>query len=1360
MSKISHNIIFTIPFLVLLLFSYNLSGQDGINIRTKAYTTHDGLSDNVVTSITQDSKGFLWIGTQAGLNRFDGYSFIPFNSQNQDTDGFVNEMIFDLYSQDNTLWICASSGLWKYSQAEDIFEKQFPAEESLISPTVLFNRIFPGKDSTFWLMNDTLIIQASIVPEGEYYYKIDKKIKFEEKDITSRFNHIYLDQYDQIWVAANDALHSILLRNDMEAQYIGKKTIVIKEAVSRIIPIDENNFYIIHGNTQISTYNMHTRILEDLPDIEIPSDPFSSIDALVTDNKGGIWMNHILGQKVIAVNWGKGVHRYDLNKKQYSHHLIDSDLDVETLYENQVNRLFKDRSGCIWACTSGGLLKIDVLESNFKIFSPLAESIGPIFIDDSENIWIQLWNEGPRRYILEDNQFVDKTPEVLINQTRITALENLLSIFSPRNNVYWFCSGSGHGILEYFIDDKQDRFIQQYQVRDGLPVNNVNLIFNDSQQNIWAGTTNGIALYIKDNKSFLSKLNRSDSIFQFDYSITAIDQTDEDLWFGTQEGILIMHRKSGPSEIFNYPIVFSPGGGWIMSLKTQGDDILWIGTWNGLYKFDLSSESIEKIENKTFSTSTIAEIQIGNDGNLWLGTLSGLVRFNPNTLESNTFRPGEGIRINHINWRASDYDRNGNLYFGSIAGVVYFNPVQITKFAFPTEIAINRLLIENQTFNIVKISSGTTEQFDYILELPYKNNSLSFEFTGLSYLNQDMNKYSYRLSGLSDVWSLTDFRGRFINYSNLSPGDYVFEVAGSNHDGFWNPDPLKISIHIKQIFWKTKFAIGIYILIALGISTLIYFNTRARRRLNEELLHEKLERKKVEEINEIKLKFFTNISHEFRSPLTMIINPIEKLIDNEFREGARKEMERIRNNASRMLNLINQVLDFRKVTSQGIAPYFIKGNIETFVNKQVNHQKPVADSNNQTLIFKSSLKEKLFVFDKFILEKIISNLISNACKFSPSGSEIKILLQNSDQLDDSQIQESGILLDVLDKGKGIPEKYMDQVFDRFFQVDSDGSGSGIGLSLVKELVSTHQGRISVESKVGEGSIFRVYLPNLRYDASLEQSQLTAQETGEVEIYKSISENAVKNKLLLVDDDKELIEYIANEFSSAYTIFKAFDGKEALDIVHKIHPDIIVSDVNMPELNGWELCQTIRSEMDYSHIPIILLTVEDSDKSREQGYDCGADSHLEKPISLNVLHTRIQNILKKKENSRIKFQSALHIEPKEIATTSMDEQFIRKALDIVEKNIDNPDFNSEVFCREIAVSSTQLYKKLKSLIGLSSSEFIKDIRLKRATQLLKNQSHTISEVAYMCGFADPKYFSKCFKNKFGVSPKRYSKSNSG
>jgi len=1367
--RIISKILYHFGFSLILLFVLTgLRGQDDIAIAIKTYNTADGLSDNAVTAITQDSNCFLWIGTQSGLNRFDGYSFIRYSPGNQTSRVSDGEIIHDLHFQNNTLWICTDKRLMTYHSAEDIFiEQHFPGSY-LENPATVFTRIFPGQDSLFWLMNDSILLRIVHEPDLENKYRVDKRIVLEKNETRSRLNYMYEDQYNSLWIGTSDALHTISITDDAEVQVLDNRSIIFDEAVIKIAPVDENNLIITRADSHLLRMNIHTGMHEILPGLEIPSTTDLSLTDVIVDNHEGLWIAHA----------NAGVSRYDLNQKRFTSHFFDQLDNLDNLYENYVNRLFKDRSGSIWACTMGGLARIDVSENNLKVFSQFdfrtytstPGDISTIYVDSDRYIWLNHWLDGLFRFLDTGQSLEDHTPEILKRSSTKATLQRILDIFSPEEHIFWFCSGYGHGIFEYLIDDKQELLIKQFRMSDGLPCDSINLIFRDSERQIWVGTKGGLAKYNYERRTFTSRLNNSDSLYSYGLEISAIEQSKDDLWFGTEEGMLIRHPLSATNQ-WNNPKVYIPPGGWIFSMKFTGDNTLWLGTWNGLFKFNILDESWEKVEDEYLGNNSVSEIQYGIDGELWLGTLNGLVRFNPLTNESYAFSPGEGVRLNHVNYRASDQNSAGTLYFGTKGGLVYFHPDQMVQYSYPPRVKISRLLVDNLPVKIDQFISDENDIYDYQMVLPFDKNSISFEFIGLSYVKQDLNKYAYRLVGLNEDWYNTDFRNRFINYSNLSPGNYVFEVKASNYDGFWSPDILRVNVQIKQIFWKSKVAIVVYILFALIVSFLINLDIRSRRKLREALSREKFERKKIEEINELKLRFFTNVSHEIRSPLTMIINPIEKLLKIEFRSDAKKELGRIKTNATRLLNLVTQLLDYRKITLHGMSTFFIKGNIETFVSKQAQIRKQLAEHRNQTIIFKSELNEKLFVFDKYILEKIISNLISNACKFSPANSEITILLKDA-ELGNHQVPQNGITISVIDKGRGIPEKYLDKVFDRFFQVNSDGSGSGIGLSLVKELVLAHKGTIAVENNPDGGSHFKVFLPHMQPDrksATESEGPFRAESliglkrsagigTAPAERYINLPSAPINPKLLFIDDDKEILNYLEEEFEHTYTVFQAHDGKEGWNTIRKIHPDIVVCDIQMPEVNGWELCKSLKSDMEYSHIPVILLTVEDSDDSRERGYDCGADSYLEKPINLNLLHTRIQNILKAREKSRMKYQKAINIEPKEIASSSMDERFLKRALEIIENNIDNPDFNTEAFSKEIAVSNTQLYKKLKSLIGLSASEFIKDIRLKRAAQLLKNNSHTISEIAYMCGFADPKYFSKCFKNQFGISPKRYAYSN--
>lgn len=1340
-----------------------LHAQSNLKITTESYSAIDGLSDNFVSSIAQDQKGFLWIGTHAGLNRFDGYSFLPLKPSQENYKSFSEENIYNLLVDGENLWICSGTGIFTYNLETGSLRKNIFVDKYLNDLSPPFTNIYRGRDSLFWLVSDTIIVLTGPAQGTVNELEIYKQVILRDSGY-SKINDLYQGKFNDLWVGTSTALHSLLISNDLTKQYLSLESIYLNEPIEKIEPLDENNIWIIHSGNNISRINIHQNTLYTLDNLMEGFPPDASMIDIKSDNKGGIWIAGSI----------RGVHRYDVINSTYTHHLFDRLDKIEYIYENYVTRLFKDRSDCIWACTQGGLAKVSIIESNFRVFSDFEKNvyneppgdISTISIDSSGYIWASHWLDRPFRFRVEDNQFIDATPQVIKNhQNSNDLLQRIPAIFIHDKHRIWFCTSNGHGILEYYFDKNDERFLKQYLIKDGLPTDSVNFAFLDSRDNIWVGTTQGISLYDNDNRFFFSRINNSGKIFEINKHILCMEQTKSHLWFGSTDGSLIKYRITDNSDSDSNPEIINMLDDWIMSIKQSGDTILWLGTMDGLYKYKINSALYEKFEDENITNYSVAEIQIGKDGILWLGTLTGLVRMNPITSETHKFYAGSGVRINHINWRASAQDKEGSIYFGSKAGLIYFNPDNVTKYTKPPDLVISRFLVDNVSWPIEQFSTDD-QDFDYSIVLPFNNNNLSFEFNALSYLEQDKNQYQYRLSGLNELWNTVDYRGRLINYSNLSPGNYIFEVNASNYEGIWNQQPLKINILIKQVFWKSNMAILFYILFISAISYLLILELKMRKRLREDLLHEKFERKNIEKINELKLRFFTNITHEFRSPLTMIINPVDKLISGEFRPAVKKELYRIKENAGRVLSLINQILDFRKVTAKGLTPYFRKGDINIFLKRQLDRFR-ASNINNQQLIFKSNLKDGTYVFDSFILEKIVSNLISNASKFSSEGSKIVLSVKNA--LDEGS--REGILISVEDEGRGIPKEYLDKVFDRFFQIGKNEAGSGIGLSLVHELVKNHQGSISLESKINEGSCFNVFLPRIP-----EEEKMVQDSAGSMVLksFKALAASSPENKLkagslkksqllfkykiLVIEDDEELLEYLSEELNSLYVTYKASNGKDALDIIDRIHPDLIISDVIMPEMNGWDLCRKIKSDIKYSHIPVILLTVENSDLSRELGYDSGADSYLEKPISLNTLHKRIQNILKTRELARIKYQKTLSVEPTEIITTSMDEQFLKKALGIVEKNIDNPDFNNDAFCQELGVSSTQLYKKLKFLLGISGSEFIKDIRLKRAAQLLKSNNNNISEVAYMCGFSDPKYFSKCFKKQFGVNPKRYAKTN--
>ena len=1005
-----------IAFICHLFLSGFINAQTDLIISTESFSTGNGLSDNFVTSIVQDKKGFLYVGTWSGINRFDGYSFIPVKPVNDDFENFSEDVIHDLYSNDDNLWICSQSGFYNYNLLTGIFYKNNFQDTGLSYVSNSFTKIYPSRDSLFWLVRDTMIVLAGPGRKVRSDIFVYKKIILESAGSgPQRIIDLHEGVLNELWVGTSNALHCLKISNDTAIQYLSENSIFLDEPVEKIEPVNENNYWIIHSENKISKLNIHRKSLDSLRNLQTGFQGLTRIVDFEADNNGGIWI----------VNYNEGIHRYDLKTSTYSDHLFDRLDKIENLYENNITRLYKDHSGCIWACTRGGLAKISVVESSFNIFTGFKKKVnleppgdtGPLCFDQENYIWAHHWLDGPYRLEIKESGITDATPGLIKKYHSGSALKEIHGIFIPKKHSIWFCTLNGHGILEFYFDGTEERLVRQYKMKHGLPSDSINLAFRDSKNNIWVGTTKGIALFNPGKGTFISRINNSSELFEYKHNISAIEQSKSNLWFGTMDGFLIRHQITDGLTNDLKAKDFKLTRAWIMSIKQSGDSVLWLGTMSGLYKFDINSEKLEEILKEGQPFPSVAEIQIGKDGKLWLGTLTGMVRFDPVTRENHNFYAGNGISINHINWRSSALDSKGNIYFGTKAGIIYFDPENVIKYTHLPTVVISRFLVGNTPWPIEQFNSED-EKYEYSIDIPSNRSNLSFEFTALSYINQDKNQYLYRLSGLNDNWISADYRGRTINYTNLQPGHYTFEVKASNYEGIWNPTPLKINIKIKQVIWKSKLAILLYIVFISLITYIIILENRLRKKLKEELLLAKLERKNIEEINELKLHFFTNITHEFRSPLTMIINPVDKLIANEFRPAMKKELYRIKENTSRVLNLINQILDFRKVTVKGITPYFQKGDIEIFINKQISTYK-IANPNYHQLIFRSELADTNFVFDSFILEKIISNLISNAVKFSPAGEKIMIRLQDSSHVK-NQNQPEGIVLSVTDKGRGIP----------------------------------------------------------------------------------------------------------------------------------------------------------------------------------------------------------------------------------------------------------------------------------------------------------------------------------------------------
>lgn len=747
-----------------------------------------------------------------------------------------------------------------------------------------------------------------------------------------------------------------------------------------------------------------------------------------------------------------------------------------------------------------------------------------------------------------------------------------------------------------------------------------------------------------------------------------------------------------------------------------------------------------------FPTDIINSITEDKDGSLWLGTNIGLIRFYPaSNLKNSIFRlydKSNGLPDNQFLPRAVSQSNNGEIYFGTHHGYIHFYPDEINAFKRENDVFITDFKINSKS-----IESDIIPGYAKEVNVPGNYSNFTIEFSPMLYTAPDKVRYTYKLEGYDKEWQYSGAEKRFAYYTNLPPGKYHFKLKCTDEYGKWNNLTRELDINILPPIYMTWWAYCIYIILSIVIVAYIYRSAKQRIRLRTAMQIQKIEQEKTNEVNQAKLRFFTNITHELFTPITIISAAMEdsrNLIP-------KKDYEIISQNTNRLIRLIQQILEFRKAETGNLKLQVTKQDLSAFIAKNIESFQPLMKQKNISIEFISAEKEFQAFFDADKIDKILYNLLSNALKYNTEGAHVEVILTPVEDGKRAEIQ-------VKDNGKGLTERTMKNLFKRFYDGDFrkfNTSGTGIGLSLVKDLVVLHKGDIKVDNHPGEGVNFIINLPVNSDEFTTEECNENRQQSELAANYEQdLVENAENNEfnILIVEDNPDLVLLMKNILSRKYNVFTASNGKEAMKILKEQDIQLVVSDVMMPEMNGYELCEAIKNDIEYNHIPIILLTAKTSEEDVVEAYQSGADAYLKKPFSVNVLQARISNLLLAREKRIQKFKGQMVFKPQEIDYTTPDEEFIKQVMDCVYQHYSEPDFDQNKLADILGYSKSTLYRKLKSLTGMSTSNLIKDVRLKRAYELLNKKGGTrISDIAYMVGFNDPKYFGICFKKEFGVLP---------
>lgn len=1338
---------------------------------------NDGLSDNWVKCVYRDSRGFIWFGTNSGLDRYDGYKFEIFKHNASDSTSIADNAI-NVISEDKegNLWVGTRGGIsildnetYRFTIRNLVSSQPFSCQDITYITAIVTDQsgnILVGTHNGLFFIN--------------HENNSTRHILLDEQSCTSELNNITAITHDNsgsFWIGTNNGFifrfsHQL---NSIEKFESYKDASESGGIISRLF-VDKNDNLWIGDNNGLYLFNTETKLWNS--DFQKTSGFVFrklQITGIDQDNDGQIWVS----------TDGKGI--FIVNPADYSvNNLINLPYVSGSLCSNGTTSLLCDNSGIVWAGTSKK--GVDFYKRNVRKFmlyrnipndrnSLAFNDVDCITEDCKGNIWIGTNGGGLNCFDRKTSKFISYTANPSKKNTLSSNI--IVSLFEDSEKKIWI--GTYLGGLNCY-DPKTGKFsVYRHFDSDSTTISDDRIwdICEDSKRTLWIATlTNGLNRFDRATGRFL-RYNTENSPLCFNYiNSFEIDENDN-LWISSANGLIFFNPGQNRADCYyhNTDDSSSLSDNQVISTFKDSRGFFWVCTSNGLNLMDQATGKFRVFtESDGLPSASVLRILEDKHSDLWISTRNGISKLiivkqegsRPATFRFTNYSMSDGLQGKEFTETAALAASNGELWYGGPDGLNAFHPLEISVDTSVSKLVLtdfrifnkrikygdkinNRVLLEKPIFNTNKIV------------LKYKENSFTIDFVVLNYFNPEKNKYSYNLEGFDNKWITTEGNENFAAFSNLNNGNYTFKVRATNSDGIWNKDPVEIKIKVLPPFWKSWYAYLLYTLLILSLLAFLRYLILYRERLNMKIEQEQIEAQHVHEIDSLKIKFFTNISHEFRTPLTLILSPVEKLMNMWKGLPDEKYLKLIQQNAKRLLLMVNQLLDFRRLEVQGFGFNPSYGNIISFIGDVVASFDDLSEQKQVRLIFSSDMQELNALFDRDKIEKIMFNLLSNAFKFTDSDGTVRVSLlshKNNQKLKGSHA-DTRIEIKVEDTGIGIPADKLDKLFDYFYQVNSfsDYQGTGLGLALVKEFVKLHEGEVMVESEPGKGSCFTVILPVRTGSSNGDSHYMVSDKTGNI-IQPTLNEEQPENniekkcKIVIAEDNDDLRFYIKDNLQSRYDIFEASNGEEAMAIILKVIPDLIISDIVMPVMDGKELCRRVKSDKRTCHIPLIIITAHSSQQEQFESLETGADDFIPKPFSFQVLESKISNFISLARNLRQSGIRNVNVEPDQINIISLDEQFLHKALSLVEKNMSNVNYTVEELSNDLGMSRTLFYKRILTLTGKPPLEFIRTLRMKRAAQLLEKSQLNVSEVAFKVGYNDPKYFRKHFKNEFGILPSRY------
>ncbi|HMO62572.1 MAG TPA: two-component regulator propeller domain-containing protein [Ferruginibacter sp.] len=1353
----------------------------GIKLQAQQYPfsrldISNGLSNNQVNCFYKDKNGFLWVGTTSGLNRYNGYGFTVFRHNSRDSNSLSDDQVINILEGPNDkLWIQYNGTDYNiFDLATEKFQRNSAAElRALGIPAASTVSILKTKEGAFlFLINQQAIYK---------YVPAHKKAValFQARPAAFAITAIREDNNNKIWLAySNGHLEQVDAATGIVLQHTGIAENIFGSTVQQysLFVDNENELWLFVAGSNASKnllrYNPATGAYQYFGKIAgTPHLNNSLVIGIQQDNAGSIW---------ICTDHG-GVNIY--NKKDNSiRYLTNDPNNNKSLSQNSVTAVYKDNTGIIWLGTykkgisyyHENIIKFPLYRHSPADKQSLSYDDVNRFVEDKKgNIWIGTNGGGLIYFDRSANTFKQYLHQPGNNNTISSNV--IVSLCLDHEGKLWI--GSYFGGLDCYYNGTFTHYRHDVNNPSSISDDRIWEIFEDSKQNLWVGTLS----------AGLNKLNRAAGTFsqyrfgtadgdlKSNYIAVLFEDKQHRLWVGTSNGIDVLDINSGKA-VAHY--VTEPGSlsnNNVVSMLPDSRGLVWIGTRDRLNVLNPVTRKMHSFGTEHgLPGNTILNILEDDNHALWISTDKGLCKIQvqqgtagwPVSITTEIFDELDGLQGTEFNENAALKTNTGELLFGGANGFNIFHSDKIKSGNAPSGLVLTGLEIFNK-----KVAPGDTIGNRVILaqslfntnriQLRYNENILAIEFACINFFNPEKIKYAYRLDGFNTDWVYTDSRLRRAVYTNLDPGTYTFRVRSTGEDGQWADNEKTLVIKIAPPFWQTPLA---YLLYALFVSAVLIFARKIiidRAHMRFEVKQQRREAERIQELDALKTKFFTNVSHEFRTPLSLILSPLDGIVKNEKDAGQKKQLVLVQRNAKRLLNLVNQLLDFRKMEVQEFTLQLSNGDIVKFTKDIVASFSDISEKKEINLSFNSNTGSLETFFDKDKLEKILFNLLSNAFKYTPARGSVSLEINYEPGSPD-------VVLTIKDSGIGIPAESLDKIFERYFQHHLPGNmhnyGTGIGLAITREFVKLHSGTITVNSEPNKGTCFTVSLPLLSGmpDVSVKETSLVPAEdtslgTGQPEngiLPPGMKLKPDRKTILVVEDNEDLRFYLQDNLQHKYNVAACADGSEGWRVVQELQPDLVVSDIMMPLMTGIELAKKIKTNASTSHIPVILLTAMSSVEKELEGFEAGSNDYIAKPFTFEILASRIKSLLTLQEQMRQQYRKLMEIHPSEIEVTSVDEAFIKRAIESVEKNMDNPDFSVEEMSSELFMSRVSLYKKLLSLTGKSPVEFIRVLRLKRAAQLLSKSQHTVAEVAYEVGFNNPKLFSKYFKEEYQLTPSAY------